>query len=846
VPVIDDVARADEATRQVLAAILRNPPPSILVILAARTDELADSPMRAILRETPTLRRLKLQPLGAVDVEALLDSVLALGQQPRRMLAARLHADSGGNPFYITELVAALADGGLLALDSNGTWQVATGIATRPLPLPSEIRDTIRSRVERLGAPTRQALYAAAVLGTAFDATLLEAIAGLAPDELAGALDDLVSRRLLRPSSDIGGYEFTREMIWRAAYDNVPAATRKALHVAALAALDRASSDDPSMPRLRDYHRERAGAIVVQTHDLRRARRRQAAAIAALLLAVAAGLAFWKPGSPAAGAVADRRVVVGSFTNETGDPALDLIGPIAADWLVQGIAKTGVIQVIPLTFAGSANPIDGSGAPGLGRLRDLARDAQADVLIRGAYHASGDSIHIRAQIIDVRRGELLQAVAPVGAPVSTPMVAVEALRERTLGSLVPWVDPRMAASARMQGSPPSYESYLLFAQGLEHSYRRDMQSIDFFLRAYALDTSYAAPLLHVTSEYRSTGQYAAADSTIRRILPRRAELTPFERHILDWHRAWLGGDLSRQYAAVAAAAEIAPGSRMAALHLPGLAVSLNLPRRAVELFSRVDRDGAEAQSSSYWVWFAGAHHMAGEFDSQLEIGRLVQRRFPQDPRGLSHQARALAALGRLNELDAVLAQSLALPVPDGWEPTGLWIHLVAADELADHGHPAAARRVIERALRFYDDVPAEIRERLRYQFALGQALFRAERLDEARDVFEELMMRDSLHNEYRVAIRAHVGWVAARQGDLRTAREIDNWLRDPGLPYLFGQNTEARGVLAGLLGDRDMAVRLLRQATGEGRPYDSSTRGRHEFAPLRGYPPFEDWVRPRG
>lgn len=841
--VVDDAARADAASQQLLASLLRAGPPSLLLLLAARPDELAGSPLRAHLGHAAGLRRLRLQPLSGPDVETLLDSMLTLPPQPRRSLAARLHAESGGNPGFVLELVAALADRGSLTLDAAGTWRLDAECEQQPLPLPAEIRATTRARLERLAPPARQALAAAAVLGARADAALLQAVAGLAPDELGAALDDLIARRLLRPVGDAPGYEFAREMTRRAVYESIPAGQRQALHAAALAALDRAPPHGAPGDRLRAYHRDRGGPAVREARRRLLARRLRTAAAAVLLPAGAAAAVLWLPGAPGAGGGAEQRVVVDRFANETGDPALDMLGPIVADWLTQGIARTGLVPVAP-------PPHDAAGRPQRGdemaRARALAEAARATLVVRGAYHVAGDSIYIRSQIVEARRGEVLRAVDAVAAPTASPMAAVETLRQRTLGALAAWVDPRMAASARMQGSPPSYEAYRLFAQGLERSYRRDMESIDYFRRAFALDTGYAAPLLYLASEFRSTGQLAAADSAVRRLLPGRHELTPFERHLLDWHRAWLRGDLAGQYAAVAAAAEIAPGSRMAALQLPGLAISLNLPHRAVELFARVDPGGVEARSSSYWVWYAGALHMSGDFDRQLEIGRLVQERFPEDPRGLSHQARALAALGRLAELDSVLGETLALPVPEGWEPTGFWIHLAAADELAEHGRPYDAARVLGRAVRLYADVPDAIRGRLRYQFTLGQALFRLGRLAEARAVFEALAARDSMSNEMRVAVRAHIGYVAARQGDLVTAREVERWLRAPGLPYLFGQHTEARAVIAGLMGEKEAAVRLLRQATGEGRAYDSSTRARPEFAPLRGYPPFEAWAQPRG
>jgi len=55
-----------------------------------------------------------------------------------------------------------------------------------------------------------------------------------------------------------------------------------------------------------------------------------------------------------------------------------------------------------------------------------------------------------------------------------------------------------------------------------------------------------------------------------------------------------------------------------------------------------------------------------------------------------------------------------------------------------------------------------------------------------------------------------------------------------------------RAELAAMLGERALAVRMLQQATAEGNPFEQNMHITHELQRLRGYAPFEEWLRPKG
>jgi hypothetical protein len=89
------------------------------------------------------------------------------------------------------------------------------------------------------------------------------------------------------------------------------------------------------------------------------------------------------------------------------------------------------------------------------------------------------------------------------------------------------------------------------------------------------------------------------------------------------------------------------------------------------------------------------------------------------------------------------------------------------------------------------------------------------------------------------------GALAARRGDAAAAREADGALAALRRPYLAGRHTYWRARIAALLGERERAVALLREALREGQMYPA-LHGNADLVPLRDVPAFRELMRPKG
>src|SRR5256885_15992218 len=88
----------------------------------------------------------------------------------------------------------------------------------------------------------------------------------------------------------------------------------------------------------------------------------------------------------------DRRVVVAVIENHTGDRSLDNVGHMAADWVTQGLAQTGLVEVVPSVSVMSSSLVPGEHGPGhldAAGIKRLARETGAGTVVSGAFYRQG-------------------------------------------------------------------------------------------------------------------------------------------------------------------------------------------------------------------------------------------------------------------------------------------------------------------------------------------------------------------------------------------------------------------------------------------------------------------------
>ena len=237
---LDDLHWADDSTLRLvdqLADDLATLP--ILVIGTYSNEELTEArPFRTFLgswHRRRLVQSIEVPPLGRGDVATMLAN---FGRStPPAQVVDVLHETTGGNPFFVEEVVRHLAEHGVL-LDAKGEW--CTPAEVMDFDLPESVRFTIDDRLEHLAQETRDVLAIAAVVGRDFGFELIEELAGLTEDELLDALDQAEWARLIvsRNEAETVRFSFAHGLIRRILTADVSLTRRQRLHLRVADALE--------------------------------------------------------------------------------------------------------------------------------------------------------------------------------------------------------------------------------------------------------------------------------------------------------------------------------------------------------------------------------------------------------------------------------------------------------------------------------------------------------------------------------------------------------------------------------------------------------------------------------
>jgi tetratricopeptide (TPR) repeat protein len=508
------------------------------------------------------------------------------------------------------------------------------------------------------------------------------------------------------------------------------------------------------------------------------------------------------------------RVFVSRFANNTGVPTVDQVGPMAADWITRGLAETGLFDVVQ----------DSAG--------------RAGTVVRGTIYRRGDSLQLVAQISDAQSGRVLRSVGPVGAAASDPLTGIEVLRGRIVGSLATLIDPGFGGLAVLTSQPPSFEAYRELVDARDAANRFDhTTAVAHYLRAAAMDSSYMYPMVAAVDSYYRLGQCDVVDSLAAVLRERRDRLTPYEAYSVDEVGAQCRGAWEAAYRAAKRKEELAPRSEISRYGVAVAALAVGRPAETVAVLDAVENERRQRSALrsrfDYYLTYTRALHLVGNYRRELEIARRMRLLFPDLDDALAVEMRALVSLGRIDDLRPLVDRAITMSSVATLEWT--------AEELRAHGHPSEARAVASELADWIRARPSQEAQTVVMRSALARALYAAERWDEARTLVDTLVVR----YPQSIGLLGLRGRIAARLGDSVTAEAAATALL-AAAHSSRETNALTRAKIAALLGQRDIAIRLLRDAAAHGEMQPVRMREDPDLLGLRDYPPFETLVRPVG
>jgi len=279
---IEDLHWIDPVSDKFLATLVAAVPGTKTLVVVNMRPEY-----RAEWMASSAYRQLPLRGLGGGGLGALLKTLL--GDDPSLDgLESLIGERTGGNPFFVEEVVRELAERGALS-GTRGDYRLTEEIDE--LAVPASVQPILAARIDRLPEASRRVLYAAAVIGADFTVEVLELVAGDDGGTVEEALPDLVAAEFVQETAahPRRRISFVHPLTRQVALETQLRAERKRLHLAAAAALEQTAGD----------HLEESAGVIAEHLEageswFEAAGWRARAAVWAGPIAPAAALAQWE------------------------------------------------------------------------------------------------------------------------------------------------------------------------------------------------------------------------------------------------------------------------------------------------------------------------------------------------------------------------------------------------------------------------------------------------------------------------------------------------------------------------------------------------------------------------
>lgn len=226
---LDDLQWLDEGSLHVVRAFLEAPPPNVLLIGSYRAEEMALSDLGALApagrASAAPVTRIEVRPLTPPDTAELIANALNSAPEDIAGLAEQVHARTGGNAFYVHQLLQQFVDEKAVAFDlRSGRW-------TWTLPAAeghANVADFMVERLRALETGELHLLRRLAFLGGRCPPALVPFLLGEDPAAVERAVVPLAEAGLVWRSE--GAFQGAHDKVLEAAYALTPPEARAGEH----------------------------------------------------------------------------------------------------------------------------------------------------------------------------------------------------------------------------------------------------------------------------------------------------------------------------------------------------------------------------------------------------------------------------------------------------------------------------------------------------------------------------------------------------------------------------------------------------------------------------------------
>jgi class 3 adenylate cyclase/tetratricopeptide (TPR) repeat protein len=231
--VIEDLHWSDISTIELMESLFRLVETQRIIIINVFRPKYTETSVRVIQtikeRFPNYYVKIELYPLDGQSSETLINNMLNIRGLPHKV-KDRIIKRTGGNPFFIEEVVRSFIDEGAIVRKDN-VFEVTEKINS--VVIPPRINDVIMARIDRLEEKTRDLVKTASVIGRSFFYRILAEVTQTI-DNLDDRLENLKEIQLIRDRIRLEELEylFKHALAQESVYESILIQKRKALHSA--------------------------------------------------------------------------------------------------------------------------------------------------------------------------------------------------------------------------------------------------------------------------------------------------------------------------------------------------------------------------------------------------------------------------------------------------------------------------------------------------------------------------------------------------------------------------------------------------------------------------------------
>jgi PAS domain S-box-containing protein len=232
---LDDLQWLDAATLDLIEDLLTQPDVRYLLLIGAYRENEVDSAhplmrkLEAIREAGAVVQEIILAPLSCEDLGQLIADALHCELEEATPLAQAVHKKTSGNPFFVIQFLAALAEQRVLNFDrADGRWHWNLD-RIQAQAYTDNVVDLMVVKLNRLPLETQKALQQLSCLGNSSEFATLSIVHGKSEDELRSDLWEAM--RLEYVVRVAGLFNFTHDRVQEAAYSLIPEQLRSEAHL---------------------------------------------------------------------------------------------------------------------------------------------------------------------------------------------------------------------------------------------------------------------------------------------------------------------------------------------------------------------------------------------------------------------------------------------------------------------------------------------------------------------------------------------------------------------------------------------------------------------------------------